>query len=73
MTMETYDKRFLEILKYVGFVNDKKVKIHRFPSGLPDFYKDKIQYDKLKTLKEVVWKERHLYDLNKNKAPHKKN
>ena len=27
VTMESYKKRFLELLKYVGFVNDEKVNI----------------------------------------------
>jgi hypothetical protein len=50
MTMEEYENKFLGFLKYVGFIKDEKVKIHRFLSGLPSFYKDKIQYDEPRTL-----------------------
>jgi hypothetical protein len=39
MTMEEYEKTFLGLLKYVGFINYKKVKVQRFLSGLPSFYK----------------------------------
>ena len=35
MTMEEYEKNFLGLLKYVGFINDEKVKIERLLSGLP--------------------------------------
>ena len=42
MTMEKYEKNFSGLLKYVGFINDEKVKILRFLSGLPSFYKEKI-------------------------------
>jgi hypothetical protein len=42
MTMDEYERRFLEILIYVSFIKDEKVKIQRFLSGLPSFYKDKI-------------------------------
>jgi hypothetical protein len=50
MTMGEYEKNFLGLLKYVGFIKDEKVKIQRFFSGIPSFYKDKIQYDEPRTL-----------------------
>ena len=39
MSMAKYEKKFVGLLKYVGFINDEKVKIHRFFSGLPTFIK----------------------------------
>ena len=36
-TMEEYDKQFFELLKYVDFIKDEKVKIQRFLSGLTSF------------------------------------
>jgi hypothetical protein len=56
MTMEEYEKKFLELLRYVGFIKEEKVKIQRFLSGLPSFYKDKIQFDEPKTLEETIRK-----------------
>jgi hypothetical protein len=42
MAMEEYENKFLELLRYLGFIKDEKVKIHRFLSGLPSFYMDEI-------------------------------
>ena len=44
-----------------------------FLSGLPESYKDKIQYDRPKNLKDIIWKETNLYEHNKRKAPYQKN
>ena len=62
MTMEEYEKRFFELLKYVDFIKDEKVKIQRFLTGLPSFYSDKIQYDNPKTLEETIRRARHIYE-----------
>jgi hypothetical protein len=67
MTMEEYEKWFFELLKYVNFIKDEKVKIQRFLSGLPSFYSDKIQYDNTKTLEEPIKRARHLYDKRKGR------
>jgi hypothetical protein len=66
MTMEEYERRFFESLKYVGFIKDEKVKIQRFLSGTPTFYNDKIQYDNPRTL-EAIRKENHLYKQSKGR------
>jgi hypothetical protein len=52
MTMVEYEKKFLGLLKYVRFIGDEKVKIQRFLSGFPAFYKKNIKYDEPKTLTE---------------------
>jgi hypothetical protein len=62
MTMEEYEKNFLGLLKYVRFIGDEKVKIQRFLSGLPTFYKEKIKYDEPKTLTEAIMKAKYLYE-----------
>ena len=56
MTMEEYEKTFLGLLKYVGFINDEKVNIQIFLSVLPSFYKEKIWYDEPKTLIKAIKK-----------------
>ena len=73
MTMEYYEKRFIEILKYAGFIKDEKLKIQRFIDGILYSYKDNIQYDRLNTLKDTIWKVKHLYDHNMNTNPYQKN
>jgi hypothetical protein len=50
MTIDEYERRFLELLKYVSFIKDEIVKIHRYLSGFSSFISDKIQYDDPKTL-----------------------
>jgi hypothetical protein len=52
----------LGLLKYVGFINDENVKIQRFLSGLPNFYKENIRYDEPKTLTEAIKKDKYLYE-----------
>jgi hypothetical protein len=62
MNMEEYKKKFLRLLKYVRFIGDEKVKIQRFLSGLPTFYKEKIKYDEPKTLTEAIRKAKYVYE-----------
>jgi hypothetical protein len=42
MIIDEYERRFLELLKYVSFIKDETVKIHRYMSGIPTFISDKI-------------------------------
>ena len=68
MAMDEYENRFFELLKYFYFINDEKVKIQRFLSGLPSLYSDKIQYDNPKTLEETISRARHLYEQSKGRS-----
>ena len=67
MSMDEYEKKFLELLIYVGFMKEEKVKVHMFLNGLPPFYKDRIQYDKPKIIEEAIQKAKHMYDQNKGR------
>jgi hypothetical protein len=67
MTMEKYENKFLELLRYVGFIKEEKVKIQRFLSGLPSFYKDKIQFDEPRTLADAIRKDKYMYEKGKDK------
>jgi hypothetical protein len=67
MTIDEYERRFLELLKYVPFIKDETVKIQRYLSGLPSFISEKIQYDDPKTMEETIRKEKCLYDQHKGK------
>jgi hypothetical protein len=69
MTMAEYEKKFLGLLKYVRFIDDEKVKIERFLSGLPAFYKEKIKYDEPKTLNEAIRKAKYLYEKDQEENP----
>jgi hypothetical protein len=62
MKMDEYEKRFFELVKYVDFIKDEKVKIQRFLIGLPSFYSYKIQYDNPNTLEETLRRARNIYE-----------
>lgn len=66
MTVEEYEKKFLGLLRYVGFIKEEKGEDTRFLSGSPSFYKDKIQFDERKTLEETFRKANYLYDQSKD-------
>jgi hypothetical protein len=62
MTMVECEKKFLGLLNYVGFINDEKVNIQRFLSGLLAFYKENIWYDDPNTLTRAIMKAKYLYE-----------
>ena len=72
MTMKDYENKFMEILRYMGFIKEEKVKIQRFMGGLLSFYSDKIQLDDLKNLEKAIRKYKHLYEYNKRRWTIKK-
>ena len=65
--MGEYENKLLRLLKYVGFIKDEKVKIQRFLSGPPSFYKDKIPYDDPITLIETIRKDKCMYEQGKGR------
>jgi hypothetical protein len=42
MTIDEYERRFLELLKYIAFIKDAQVKIERYMNGIPSFISEKI-------------------------------
>jgi hypothetical protein len=54
MSIDEYERRFLELLKYVSFIKDETIKIQRYLSGLPPSISEKIQYDDSKTLEDTI-------------------
>jgi hypothetical protein len=54
--MDAYAKTFLEILRYVPYIKDEKVRIQRFLSELPQSYQGKIEFDEPKTLENTIRK-----------------
>jgi hypothetical protein len=67
MTIEEYERKFLELIKYVSFIKEEVVNIHMYLSGMPSFISDKIQYDDPKTLEESIRRAKFLYDQHKGK------
>ena len=58
MTMEELINKFLDLLRFVPYIKEEKVKVQSFLSCLPQAYKDIIEFDNLKTLDEVLRKAR---------------
>ena len=67
LTMEEHANKFLKLLRYARYIRDDKVKIQRFLSGLPQSYKDRIEFDEPRILEEAIRKEKYFYDQNKGK------
>jgi hypothetical protein len=72
MTIDEYERSFLELLKYVLFIKDEAVKIQRYLSGLPPFIGDKIQYDDPKTMEETIRRDKCLYEKQREKPTFRK-
>jgi hypothetical protein len=68
MKMDECEKRFFELLMYVGFIKDEKFKIQIFLSGLLSFYSEKIHYDNLRTLEEAIRISKHLYKQTRGRS-----
>jgi hypothetical protein len=67
ITIDEYERSFLELLKYVPFIKDEAVKIQRYLSGLPPSIGDKIQYDDPKTMEETIRRAKCLYEQQREK------
>jgi hypothetical protein len=67
MTIDEYERRFLELLKYVLFIKDETIKIQRYLSRLPPSIGDKIQYDDPKTMEEMIRRSKCLYEQQRDK------
>ena len=65
--MEEYANKFLELLRYVRYIKDEKVKIHPFLSGLPQYYKDRIDFYEPRPLEEAIRKAKYCYEQRKGK------
>jgi len=67
MTDDEYTSKFLEPLRYVPYLKDEKAKIQRFTSGLPMAFKDRIEFDEPRSLKESIQKLKQYYKQSKHK------
>ena len=65
--MEEYANRFLELLRYVRYIKDEKVKIQHFLSGFTQSYKDRIEFYEPRTLEEAIRKANYYYEQRKGK------
>ena len=65
MTMDSFINRFLDMLHYVLYIKDKKVKIHQFLGCLPPNFQERIEFDMPNTLDTTLHKSRLCYEHGK--------
>ena len=70
--MDEYANKFLELLRYVQYIRDEKVKVQCFLSGLPQSYKDRIEFYEPRTLEEAIRKAKYCYEQSKGKPDYHK-
>ena len=66
--MEEHVHKFLELLRYVDYIKDERVKIQSFLGSLPLNYREIIEIVNPPTLDEVIKMEIHFYDQDKGKS-----
>ena len=58
MTMDAFINRFLDLLHYVPYIKDEKVKIQQFLGCLPPNFWERIEFNIPKTLDTTLHKAR---------------
>lgn len=56
LTMDEYVKQITSLLWYVPYMKEEKAKIQWFTSNLPNFMKEKLEFDYPRTMDDVVRK-----------------
>ena len=62
MSIKDLIKKSLDLLRFVSYIKEEKVKVQRFLSCLLQSYKDQIKFGSLKSLDEVLRKARLCYE-----------
>ena len=62
MTMDAFINRFLDLLHYVQYIKEEKIKIQQFLGCPPHSFWDNIKFDILKTLNTTLYKDRLCYE-----------
>ena len=60
--MKELSRKFLSLLRYVPYIIDEKPKIQIFLSCFPTTFKDRTDFDNLKTLEEAMRKVGFCYE-----------
>ena len=60
--MDAFINRFLDLLHYVPYRKDKKMKIQQFLGRLPPNFQERIEFDMSKNLDTTLHKARIFYE-----------
>jgi hypothetical protein len=72
LSIEEYINKFLQLLRYVPYIKAEKIKFQRFISGLPQTYRNSIEFGEPKTLEDTIRKARYGYEHFRHQTkPHK--
>ena len=66
-SMEENVKKFMELLRYVDYIKEERVKIQIFLGGLPYNYRDRIEFVDPKILEETIKMVTRCFDQGKGK------
>ena len=58
MTMDAFINIFLDLLHYIPYLKDGKVKIHQFLGCLPPNFQERIEFDMPKNMDTTLHKPR---------------
>ena len=62
MTVDAFINKFLDLLHYVPYIKDEKVKIEKFLGCFPPNFRERIEFDMPKTLDTTLHKAKLCYD-----------
>ena len=62
MTMDSFIKIFCDLLHYVPYIKDEKVKIQQLLRCLPPNFRERIEFDMPKTFDTTLHKARIFYE-----------
>ena len=65
MTMDAFINRFLDLLHYVPYIKEERVKIQQFLGCLPPSFQDRIEFDMPNTLDTMLHKASICYEHGK--------
>ena len=71
MTMDGLVKKIFELLHYVPYIKEEKIKIQRFLRCLPTYFVNKIEFDTPKTLNEALYKAGLCYEHRQSRLENK--
>ena len=71
VTMDGMITKILELLHYVPYIKEEKIKIWRFLSFLPTYFAHKIEFDSPKSLDEALYKARLCYEHSQSRYENK--
>ena len=64
MTMDAFINRFLDLLHYVSYIKEEKVKIQQFLGCLPPSFQNRIEFNMPKTLDTTLHKVRYIMSMD---------